>query len=739
MALWKARKLSWSRLSGFLLVFALLTLRIVDPIFVERLRLQAFDQFQRLNPREIAPFPVAILDIDDRSLSEVGQWPWPRTTIAELTDRVFQEGAAAMAYDIVFSEPDRLSPNAIAADNPGISSEIRSQLMQLPSNDTVLAQSFSRNRVVLGETSVRSGLQASGVEREIQKVPHAIIGPDPRPYMLKFPELVQNLPILNEAAPGRGVFTVLPDADGIYRRVPIVMMVEGALRLSLSLELLRIATGGDAFAVRTNDAGIDGVVVAGQVIKTQGDGTVWTRFSASSSNRFVSAADLLQGKVPQNRLAGHLVLVGTSAIGLEDFRATPLGVPMAGVEIHAQLLENVLAGTLLKRENIADGKELLTAAAMTILVIALAPMLHAGVLIISTLVLVSAYGIYSYLMFLWQSQLVDPTFPIVATMLTVMLMSSTNYLREERRRNRIRNAFGQYVTPALVAQLADSMDALKLGGERRDLSVLFSDVRGFTTISEEFRDDPQGLTKLMNEMLTVMSEPILKSGGTIDKFMGDAVMAFWNAPLETKDHPRASCRAALEMVRAVEEFNRNRMANQVGKEPVHPIHMGVAVNSGPCFVGNMGSNSRFDYTALGDTVNVASRLEGQTKHYGMSIIIGERTAQIVDGEFALLELDLIRVKGKHEPERIFGLMGGERLAGSDEFKTLSATSAEMLTAYRTGQWQKALELIAAMERQAARLDLDLHDYCALFSGRIARQSELPEDPDWDGIFDASEK
>ncbi|WP_263828740.1 CHASE2 domain-containing protein [Ruegeria aquimaris] len=722
-----------------MLVFSLLTLRIVDPIFVERLRLQAFDQFQRLNPREIAPFPVAILDIDDRSLNEVGQWPWPRTVIADLTDRVFQAGAAAMAFDIVFSEPDRLSPGSIAADNPGISNELRSQLMQLPSNDAVLAQSFSRNRVVLGETSVRSGLQASGIERQIKQVPHAVIGSDPRPYLLKFPELIQNLPILNEAAPGRGVFTVLPDADGVYRRVPVVMMVEGAMRLSLSLELLRIATGGDAFAVRSNDAGIDGVVVAGQVIRTQGDGTVWTRFSASDPNRFVSAADLLQGRVPQNRLAGRLVLVGTSAIGLEDFRATPLGVPMAGVEIHAQLLENVLSGTLLRRDNIADGKELLITAAMTILVIALAPMLHAGVLIASTLLLVSAYGIYSYVMFLWQGQLVDPTFPIAATMLIVMFMSSTNYLREERRRNRIRNAFGQYVTPALVAQLAESREALQLGGERRDLSVLFSDVRGFTTISEEFSDDPQGLTKLMNEMLTVMSEPILNSGGTIDKFMGDAVMAFWNAPLETKDHPQAGCRAALEMVRAVEEFNRNRMANQTGNEPVHPIHMGVAVNSGPCFVGNMGSKSRFDYTVLGDTVNVASRLEGQTKHYGMSIIIGEKTARIVEGEFALLELDLIRVKGKHEPERIFGLMGGERLAATEEFKTLSVVGAEMLIAYRAGQWQKALEHIAEMERQASSLGLDLHGYCALFQKRIARLAELPEDPEWEGIYDASEK
>lgn len=730
---------SWGRIAGLTLLAGLLALRVVDPIVVERLRLQAFDLYQRIAPPEDRAFPVAILDVDDRSLAEIGQWPWPRTKIAELVDRAMQAGTVAVAFDIVFSEPDRLSPALIARDNPILPDHLRAEMLKLPSNDTILADSFARARIVTGQTSVRDATQTGVSAHQIRQVPHAIIGPDPTPFLLKFPELVQNLPELEGAAAGRGVFTVIPDPDGIYRRVPVVMMVEGALRLTLTAELLRIATGGDAFAIRSNEAGIDGVVVAGQLIRTQGDGTVWPRFSPSDPGRFVSAADLLNGRVPPGRLAGHLLLVGTSAIGLEDFRPTPLGVSMAGVEIHAQLLENILGGTLLSRDNSATGQELFWIAALSLLVISLAPMMRASWLIVSTLALVAAFATFSYALFLRNGQLIDPTYPVASMVLMVMLMSSTNYLREERRRREIRNAFGQYVSPDLVAQLADHPEALKLGGERRDLSVLFSDVRGFTTLSEGFRDDPQGLTRLMNGFLTVMSNAILEHGGTIDKFMGDAVMAFWNAPLPHPDHPRSACRAAVRMMRAVEKYNRQRRGAAKPGQQVHPIRIGIAVNTGPCFVGNMGSDTRFDYTALGDTVNLASRLEGQSKTYGVPIIVGSTTAEAVKGDFALIELDLIRVKGKTRPERIFALFGERRMAERKRFRALSAQVASMLKAYRAGHWDAAIARLDEIERRASDLRLDLSHYAALFRRRIGRLKTDPPGLGWDGVFDALEK
>lgn len=321
------------------------------------------------------------------------------------------------------------------------------------------------------------------------------------------------------------------------------MKVQDALRLTLSMELLRVATGGQAFAIRSNEAGIDGIVVAGQFIRTEADATVWPRFSYSDPDRFVSAGDLLADRVPPGRLNGHLVLVGTSAIGLEDFRATPLGVPMAGVEIHAQLLENVLAGELLLRPNFSDALELTIAMAIGLLVIVLAPMISARRLIFGSVLLIGGYIGFSYYIFIDRNQLLDPTFPASATILVLMLLSGSNYLREEFRKQQIRSVFGQYVSPALVARMADTPGALQLGGERQDLTVLFSDVRDFTAVAESFRDHPRQLTRFMNRFLTEMSTEIMERGGTIGNFMGEAVMALWNAPLEDPNHARHACAA----------------------------------------------------------------------------------------------------------------------------------------------------------------------------------------------------
>ncbi|WP_425046090.1 CHASE2 domain-containing protein [Primorskyibacter sp. S87] len=731
------RRISLSRIAGVVLLAALLTLRVIDPIPVERLRLSAFDLFQQSFPRDLGQFPVAILDIDDASLTEIGQWPWPRTQIAELTEKAMQAGSVALAFDVLFSEPDRLSPALVAADNPNLPPDVRAELAAMPSNDLVLAETFRRSRVVAGQSSIRT-TQTAQTDGEVPQVPHAMLGPDPSPFLLQFPELIQNLPELEEAASGRGVFTVLPDPDGVYRKVPLVMLVQGQIRLSIAPELLRIATGGDAFAVKSNEAGVDGIVVARKLIQTEADATVWPRYSVSDPNRFVSAADLLQDRVPPGRLQNHLVLVGTSAIGLEDFRATPLGIPMAGVEIHAQLLENILAGDLLLRPNTALAQELVWAASLCILVIFLAPILAARWLILSSILLIAGYGAFTFYLFLNANQIIDPTFPMLSTGLMVMLFSSANYLREELRRNQIRSAFGQYVSPALVSQLSKDPDNLKLGGENRELTVLFSDVRGFTSIAERFREDPQGLTQLMNRFLTVLSDAIMLSGGTIDKFMGDAVMAFWNAPLDDQGHAKSSCEAALRMLKAVDDLNETRRLRPRKKTVYEPINVGIGINTGECVVGNMGSDTRFDYTALGDAVNLASRLEGQTKTYGVSIVVGEATALAVQDSFALLELDLIRVKGKSLPERIFALFGDQKLAQNPMFLAVQAENGKMLDAYRTGQFEAAKDYISEVNHLAETLDIELSGYTEVYGDRLRRLMRDPPD-DWDGVFVAETK
>lgn len=734
------RHIGWSRVAGLLVLAILLLIRIIDPIFVERLRLQAFDVYQRLHPRTPAVLPVAILDVDDRSLTEVGQWPWPRTEIAAMTEKAMQAGAVALAFDIIFSEPDRLSPERIAEDNPDLPAQIRTDLSELPSNDAQLAEAFARSRVVVGQTSVRNAGAGGGNATQPLDVPHAVIGPDPRPFMLRFPHLLQNLDELENAATGHGVFTVIPDPDGVYRRVPIVMYVQDKYRLGLSIELLRVATGGEAFAIRSNAAGIDGVVVARQLIQTQQDGTVWNNFSPSDPGRFVSATDLLNDRVPPDRLAGHLVLVGTSAIGLEDFRPTPLGVPMAGVEIHAQVLENILNKSLLTRPNYAIGMELVWIAAMSLLVIALAPILPARLLIVATLALVSGYLLFTYYLFVRNGQLIDPTMPVIATVVSAMLMSSVNYIREEVQRRQIRSAFGQYVSPDLVAELADNPDRLKLGGERRELTLLFTDVRGFTTISEAFADDPAGLTQLMNRFLTVMSDAVMDHGGTIDKYMGDAVMAFWNAPVDEADHARLACTAALDMLARIERLNAELLQKGGGADVKVPeIDIGIGLNTGQCVVGNMGSDKRFDYSALGDAVNLASRLEGQTKAYAVSIIIGSQTESLVRHDFALLELDLIRVKGKTVPEQIYALLGPKALTGSAAFEKLTQANGQMHAQYRSSNWDSAIHALTELREAAKELGVDLEGYCQVYSDRIQTYRDVPPEPGWGGVHEAAEK
>ncbi|MEL7299186.1 MAG: adenylate/guanylate cyclase domain-containing protein [Pseudomonadota bacterium] len=725
------------RAAGLVVIALLVTLRILDPTVVSSLRFSAFDLFQQMSPREYAPAPVAIIDIDDPSIEELGQWPWPRTLVAEMVTRAAEAGAVAIGFDVIFAEPDRLSPDLLAADNAAIPDDIRSVLSALPSNDTTLAAAMARTRVVVGQTSVRSARTGIARLRPPAPVPHAIIGEDPTPFLMSFPDLLENLDELEAAALGRGVFTTRPDPDGTYRRVPLVMSVDGAIRLGLAPELLRVATGQDAFAIRTNEAGIDAVIVAGQAIETGPDGTVWPHFTPHVPARYISAADLIKGRMDAGRLQGQIAFVGTSAIGLEDFRPIPLGFSLAGVEIHAQVLEGILLDAMLNRPNYAIAIELVVLACLGVLVVTLVPILAGRWVIIGGLLVLSAYGAFTWWLFEARATLLDPTWPILCTLAMLMLMSTANYLREEQERARIRSAFGQYVSPDLVAQLQDEPEMLTLGGERRELTILFSDVRGFTTLAESFKDDPAGLTQLINRFLSVLSDAILDEGGTIDKFMGDAVMAFWNAPLDHEGHARAACHAALRMQADIATLNKIRA--EEGGGDIEPIDVGIGLNTGECTVGNMGSDTRFDYTALGDAVNLASRLEGQSKAFGFPIIVGPSTAEAVQDAFALLRIDRIRVKGKLEPVEVSALIGGEDMRMSPEFEALRQANDALRSAYLTRDWSAARDALQHLEVAAASAGVDATAYVALYRGRVESFMAHPPGVDWDGVTVAETK
>ncbi|MBX3580455.1 MAG: adenylate/guanylate cyclase domain-containing protein [Rhizobiaceae bacterium] len=731
-----------ARLAGLALLLLLLGLRIADPLLVSSIRNQGFDILQRLHPRPEVKQPIVIVDIDEKSLEQVGQWPWPRSEVGRLVDSLTRMGAVVVGFDIVFAEPDRLSPDRIAEDNPDLPEQARADLLNLPSNEVVLADAIRRSRVVVGETSIRVDDETlAGGDQPIVDVPHAILGRDPAPFLLKFPRLVQNLPVLSEAAAGHGLFTVEPDPDGIFRRVPLVMMVQDHLRLGLSAEMLRIATGGQAVAIRSNEAGIEGIVVGGVFVPTDGSGRVWPWFNGSSRERYVSAASVMSGEAAPEKIAGHLVVVGTSAVGLEDFRATPVANFMPGVEIHAQIVENILTQQFLHRPAYAIGMELVLTLVVGLFVIWLVPKVgafYSFFAAVSVLGLVATGVVWA---FYSQRMLMDATFPGGALAAVFMLMATSNYMREERQKRQIRSAFGQYLSPALVDRLADHPEQLVLGGETRELTLLFTDVRGFTTISESFKSNPQGLTRLMNQFLTALSKAILDRDGTIDKYMGDAIMAFWNAPVDLPDHAMRACRAALDMVKQAEAVNAARRADVASNpgEAMHEIKIGVGINTGQCVVGNMGSDMRFDYTALGDTVNLASRLEGQSKAYGLTIILGDNTAATVADTLAVLEIDLIRVKGKNEPERIHTLLGVEELAGSEAFKALQSANRTMLEDYRAQRWDKAAEGVGRMRGLAERCGLSLEGYLALYEGRLDFFRDNPPEEGWDGVYVAVSK
>ncbi|MEA3028237.1 MAG: adenylate cyclase, partial [Alphaproteobacteria bacterium] len=551
-----ARRFTSARALCVALLLALIFLRITDPAPLEELRLRAFDIFQVIKPRVATQRPVVIVDIDEASLRKLGQFPWPRTRIADMITRLTRLGAAAIAFDIVFSEPDRLSP-ALAVDVfRDLDEETRTKLRALPSNDQIMADAMKQSRVVLGET----GLPTVQPEPEVP-LPGAgvaALGGDPKSFVYNFPGLLRNVPVLEKAATGRGLFSINSERDGIVRRVPMVMQAQGQIMPSLSFEMLRVATGASTILIRMDAAGINGVALPGFEMPTDRNGQLWVHFAPSDKARYVSALDVLEGRVTEDRVSRRLVLIGTSAAGLLDLKTTPNDRAMPGVEIHAQVLENILANSMLSQPNYAAGLELCVAFVMGVAIIWLAPLLGPALLLSFGAAFIALLVGTSWYLYSEHQLLIDFTYPLLSSLLIYLTLVFTNFVKEQAQRRQIRSAFGQYLSPTLVEQLAQSPEKLVLGGEARDMTIMFSDVRGFTTISEIYKDDPQGLTALMNSFLTPLTNAIIDRKGTIDKYMGDAIMAFWNAPLYDPTHELNACEAALDMLERVDRLNRER-------------------------------------------------------------------------------------------------------------------------------------------------------------------------------------
>jgi len=742
---------------GTLMLALLLSGYFMAP-FAEDLRNKTFDLYQRIAPRqpepEKMPVPVAIIDLDDATLNEFGQWPWPRSLLAELVDKLMQYNVSVIGFDMVFAEPDRTSPHQIVEQSKDLPENLKKELVALPTHEALFAEAIRRGRVVLGQVGVA---QETDLSKLVRKVQFGVLSgnsdaPDPRNFLTSYNGLVGNLPELEDAALGLGMFSSTPDDDGIFRRVSLVDRVGDVPYPSLALEMLRVAMGGkDDYQMTGDTEGKVKEVIVRTAdrkkpyrIPTYQNGKVWVHYAQynTSDPIYISAGDVLKGTVkdPENRLRGALAVIGTSAMGLKDLRATPLSGAMPGVEVHAQLLETILTGAHLTRPDEVKIAELGIILVGGLLMVLMLPRLNAITTFLLSAVLIGASVAMAWHYYTTQRILMDASYPALSIFSMFLVLSYLNYMREERERRQIRTAFSHYVSPAVLGQIAAHPEKLQLGGETRHITIMFSDIRGFTTISERF--NAQELTRFINGYLTPMTDAILSVKGTVDKYMGDAIMAFWNAPLDDAEHALNACRAALAMQEAVKALNEKMRKDaesgtneSENRRHYMPIGIGIGLNSGPCCVGNMGSNQRFDYSALGDDVNLASRLEGQCKTYGMDIVLGENTAIEVKDKVAMIELDFIQVKGKTEPITLYALMGDEAFSRTDIFLDMHGRMDKLLQAYRAQQWDNAI----SMAQQMAEAHPTLKDLAGLFVYRCKEFKEDSPGKGWDGVFVAKSK
>jgi adenylate cyclase len=763
-------KLSRVTLLGLAVLGCMVTLRVLDPEAVEALRLKTFDAFNRIKPRVPAEqSPVVIIDIDERTLNELGLWPWPRTLLADLIAATRDYGMAVIGFDAVFKEVDKTSPSALVKTMRGADPALLSQIENLPDNETLMADTMRTMRTVVGQagtrnkplstpppeaqqTSVKAFLKDKTARHFQPQVDGEIISDEAfaRSFMLNFSELISNVPEIEAAASGRAFFSVDEEFDGIVRRVPVMKIIQGTVKPTLSLEMLRVGFNGNSILTRVDPGGIKDVVLQvkgtpGFAIPTDEKGRVWVYYAEedkfntedNSGRLYVSATDVINKRVPPERLAGRLALVGTSAVGLLDIRSTPISPRLPGVEVHANLIETIMQGTILKHPVQMHIIEILVFAIAGLILIVSVPRLGPFVSLAFVAVVCGGLVWASWHLFSQQLTFLDPAYPSAATILLYAVLAFSNYARDAQEKKQVRGAFAQYLSPDLVEQLAENPDQLVLGGETKKMTMLFCDVRGFTSISELYKTDPQGLTVLINRLLTPLTDSILKKGGTIDKYMGDCIMAFWNAPLDVPQQEIDSCEAALDMYDQLDALNtvRKQEAEESGMKYL-PLNIGIGINTGDVVVGNMGSEQRFDYSVLGDAVNLAARLEGQSKSYGVKTVIGDTTNDYAKEQFATLELDLIAVKGKSEAVRIFTLLGRKDMLESEEFKTLRQYHEDFLKAYRSQEWEHAEEIAATAK---GRLNGLMDEFYSIYCDRITEFRENPPPADWDGVYVATTK
>ena len=738
---------SWARrmgptLAGFAALAVIVVLTAGNPMPLQRAEALVFDTYQRIAPwQKPANSRVAVVDIDEESIRRSGQWPWPRTDLATLTRRLGDAGAQVVAYDIVFSEADRTSPEAVAKRYA--QTALAPSLLKLPSHDSLFAKSFSKVPVVVGHFFLGPGKGGSDVE---PRASFTIAGTLPRRDVPIYGGGLMPLPLIAQAAAGTGFVTLQGDDDGIVRRVPLVAIQGDKPVPGLALEAVRVALDAGSPNFLASDGTGETLASPGAAVSIRigsveipltDAGEMWVHFGAAPKDESLPAWRIISGDLTDAELksavAGKIVFVGGSAEGLQDLVATPLAQSVAGVSVHATATEQILAGHYLERPDWAGALEGLLAVLAGAGLALLLPRLGATLGALTALGLIAASVLSSWCAFTRAGYLFDPVLPVLSILAVYAVQTVSAFYREEQQRRFIHAAFDRYLSPELVRQIAADPAKLELGGEERNMSVMMCDIRGFSRISERY--SPREVIEFLIAFLTPMSAILLAHKATLDKYIGDAILAFWNAPLDDPDHLVHAARAALAMIEETRALNAV-MAQQEAVPWPGDVEIGIGLNAGLCCVGNMGSRERLSYTLIGDTVNVASRLEGLTKLYGVPVVLGEALA-IGLPDFAVIELDRVRVVGRDAPMVIYALLGDERLRGRTDFAAMAALHAAMLEAYRGQDWPQALAALEKAEPQFAQFGIA--GLGALFAERIASLAVNPPGKDWDGIFQATAK
>ena len=716
-------------LGAYALTLALATLFAPFSVNLENL---VFDQYQRWFPRPYTfDQPVRIVDIDDESIHLLGRWPWPRQTMADLVDKLAKANVAAIGFDVLFSEKDRPTDSATACQRAAVHrADDVERCEERADGDVAFAHAIAGRPVVLGEflTPTHEGAQASLTT----KAGFSFIGDPPNSFISQFRGVLVPIPALADAASGLGFLNWLPDSDRVVRRVPLVLDLNGQIQPSLALETLRVAQGATGYIVKSttafgNTAGksqaVDAIKDGDVTIPVQADGELRVWFARSDPRRSIPAWKVLQPDADLSDLAGKLVFLGSSATMLDDIVATPLDPSTPGVEAHAQLIEQILSGVTLQRPDWAPGAELVASAVLSLALAALLPFVAIYWTALLGMVATAAMAYVSWLAFTKNGVLIDPLPPSLSAGFVFLAGVGQLYGQKRQQVSEIRSAFGRYVSPAVVARLAEHPEQLQLGGQERELTLMFCDIRSFTTLSEGFT--AVELSTFLNEYLSPLTDIILKEEGTVDKYMGDAIMAFWNAPLDDPAHGIHAVRAALEMRSTLVRLNVGwkERAEKAGRS-FNPVKFGIGLNTGKCSVGNMGSAQRFDYSALGDEVNIASRLEGSSKQFGVDVVASAATRDEAP-EFAWLEIDHVKLKNKTRSVALFALAGDQVTAQSGEFQHLQALHDDILKAYRARNFLAARQMAADAAQIAPVEVVGLYNYYQKRFAALAEQ-ELPE-------------